>query len=131
MTIILNIGLNVGATEALSLDIVTEIVKAEGLIIHKRATHRSKTENTAVLHATLDPTVWRIPANSDGTDGTLAKLAAAVYRMADFLRQQAIAYYLPGDVRQGFLAGPEAATWGEFDPAQFLLIDGRRLSDTL
>lgn len=51
--------------------------------------------------------------------------AAAAYEVARYLRQDAIAQW---DGREGDLYGPNAAAWGDFNPAFFLTLDGRRLA---
>lgn len=46
--------------------------------------------------------------------------------LAIVLDQDAIAYW---DGRKGFLAGPYASRWGNFNPLFFLQLDGSRLRD--
>lgn len=50
--------------------------------------------------------------------------------LAFVLDQDAVAYWQGGPYSgKGFLAGPNAAKWGPFDPTKFILLDGSRLSD--
>ena len=54
--------------------------------------------------------------------------AAAAFAVAERLHQDCIAQF---DGRDGYLIGPNASAWGEFDPAFFLTLDGSRLTAPL
>ena len=57
-----------------------------------------------------------------------ASINAAIDALARALDQEAIAYARlgsRGDLRAGVLAGPLATLWGDFDPEQFVLPNGR------
>lgn len=69
--------------------------------------HESDTETTAVLELDKMPTVERL------------------HTLSETLGQDAIALYsLPA--KRGTLIGPNAAKWGKFNPAYFLLPSGGR-----
>ena len=51
-----------------------------------------------------------------------------LYRIAEFLKQEAIAIYSP-DGQRGSLVGPAACRWGPFNPQSFLMPGGKRLSE--
>ena len=48
--------------------------------------------------------------------------------MSVYLRQDCIAVYYPA-TNYGVLCGPRAANWGTFNPAYFILEDGRTAAD--
>lgn len=107
---LLNIGLHVGQAPYLTyLPVFSALrtVRHHGGVFRDSAVRKSGTEDTLVID--LDE-----PLNAR----VLAELSSA-------LNQEAIAQW---SSRGGELRGPKAEAWGEFDPSQFLLLDGRRLS---
>lgn len=79
--------------------------------------------NSRVLESNTEKTLVAI-VDHDGD------VVDAVYQLAEKLNQEAIAVWWPARA-EGKLIGPKAEAWGEFDPAQFLMPDGRRLSAML
>jgi hypothetical protein len=76
--------------------------------------------NAAVRQSDSEPTLvaeLRHPLN-----------ATAAYAVAEHLKQDAIAQF---DGRDGHLYGPNAVSWGPFDPAFFVTLDGGRLEQRL
>lgn len=55
--------------------------------------------------------------------------AAAIYAVAQALNQDAIAQHEP--YHGGAMYGPNATAWGRFDPDQFIVLGGHRLSETV
>ncbi len=49
----------------------------------------------------------------------------AIYQIAEKFDQDCIAVRC-GSGERGWLVGPRAHEWGEFDPTKFLLLDGSR-----
>lgn len=76
------------------------------------AVHRSETENTLVVRCVIEADLWRI------------------FELADELAQDCIAVWSIDD-QAGELVGEKAREWGPFDPAKFLTLDGRPLSEAL
>lgn len=108
---LLNIGLKVGNgpwATALPVFGALRTVRHYGGTFRGIAIRHSETEDTLVID--LDE-----PLNAR----VLAELASA-------LNQEAIAQWSSGG---GELRGPKAELWGPFDPSQFLLLDGRKLSE--
>ena len=110
MSLVLNIGLEIGQSGAYNgIAHTVEGLERLGLRIATLKVVESNTETTAVVE--LDRASF-VGLNQ-------------IYRLAQALDQEAIAVLLDG---MGFLVGPQAAKWGLFDPAQFFLVDGSRLS---
>ena len=106
-----NIGLAVNGCPPLSPDHALAVLRTVGGVAPLRAAVRqSDTEPTLVVET-------RSPLH-----------ASAAFEVARRLRQDAIAQW---DGREGFLYGPAAAAWGDFDPAFFVTLDGSRLSQPL
>lgn len=116
MDVILNIGLDAKATPSIASHVALEIVKANGFLVRKHAVHRSDTEQTLVVVGRVDPTQ------------SVPLLTPVSYRIALDLQQDCIAVWRTNP-DQGRLIGPRAARWGAFDPALFIMPDGRRLSE--
>jgi hypothetical protein len=115
-TITPNIGLAVGTSGAENT--VTETVQALerfGFNLLALRVAQSSTERTVIAQVS-SPSAWGIDSLQ----------ATAVYALAVQLGQQAIGVF---EARRGHgeLIGPDAAAWGEFDPTQFLTIEGRPL----
>ena len=107
---LLNIGLAVGSPgykTCLPVFSTLRTVRNYGGEFRDSAIRQSDTKDTLVIDL-------KEPLNAR----VLAELASA-------LNQEAIAQW---SSRGGELRGPKAELWGEFDPSQFLLLDGRRLS---
>lgn len=125
MRIILNIGLNVspalapGHVEGYQLlpDLVVVAARNElpAAVVVKAEQHDSDSEPTMVVE--LDVLKMQ----------TTGRYAVDVFQLAELLQQDAIAAYVPG-LDSGFLAGPRAAEWGEFDRKRFIMPGGRRLA---
>lgn len=106
-----NIGLAVNGGHKLSPEHAIAVLRTVGGVAPLRSSVRvSDTEPTLVAEL-------RSPLH-----------ASAAYEVAKRLHQDAIAQW---DGREGFLYGPAASAWGEFDPAFFLNLDGSRLASPL
>lgn len=125
MRIILNIGLNVapayapnGAENYQLLPDLAALAARAGFpaaVLRSANLYKSASEPTAVLEL-------------DVADVTDARLTLYAYDVAEVLAQDAVAVYVPGR-RAGFLGGPRAESWGEFNPDYFLMPDGRTLAE--
>lgn len=115
MRVLLNIGLAIGATASVSAHVAEEILKANGFVISRTAIVQSDTEPTLVADVSFLPFTGRA-------------LGEAIYETATDLKQEAIGAWLPG-FKKGRLIGPKADAWGEFDPALFFMLDGKRMSE--
>lgn len=111
---ILNIGHKIAGTDqSLTLTQIVQAVERAGLRIARLDVHTSDTETTSVI-STPD---WDSPA---------------VFGLSRVLGQDCIACWHPLRPGQpGELVGPEAAAWGAFNPAFFLMPDGFRLATFL
>lgn len=125
--IILNIGLD---------GIQTDPSYTNGQLNHpKAAAALTAVQAVRALNFKLTPGNSRVMESS--TESTLVALVdhdgdveACTYWLAEKLNQEAIAVWWPARA-EGKLIGPQAEKWGTFDPAQFLMPDGRRLSAML
>lgn len=111
--LILNVGLNIGGTTAISAAVAKEILIANGFVLGNEALVESDTEPALVIEA------WPVHA--------LHNTGVAIYQSAADLQQDCIAAYNPTTDR-GFLIGPRAAAWGAFNPEFFFGLDGQRLA---
>lgn len=112
MSLVLNIGLEVGQSGAYNgIAHTVEGLERLGLRIETLRVVESDTETTAVVEVNRESFVG----------------LNQIYRLAQALGQEAIAVRLDD---MGFLVGPQASKWGLFDPAQFFLLDGSRLSSS-
>ncbi len=120
MRLILNIGLDVNGTRAISEHVALEMVKANGFIVHKHATHESDTEATLVALVQTSPI--------DFAHAGPKEIRAALHCIAKDLQQDCIAVHVPlvGDGLVGAVVGPKP--WGAFDPSLFLQLNGTRLA---
>lgn len=107
---LLNIGLKVGNDQWNPLFSTLRTVRGYGAVFRDSALRQSETEDTLVID--LDE-----PLD-----------ARTLHELASGLNQEAIAQW---SSKGGELRGPKAWAWGEFDPSQFLLLDGRRLSNVI
>lgn len=48
-------------------------------------------------------------------------------QLCEQFNQDCIALYYDSSPKQGFLVGPRAQEWGDFDPSRFFLLDGTSL----
>ena len=113
--VILNIGLvRSDNKQPLNPTFIEQYLAHIGLDVREFKLFVSNTEPTAVV-------VIR-PATP------LFVLSDRTHKIAEFLTQDAVAFYSPAHGR-GELIGPRADNWGEFNPRYFLMPDGRRLSD--
>jgi hypothetical protein len=115
-TITLNIGLAVGTSGAENT--VTQTVQAlerAGFVLQALRVAQSSTERTVIAQVS-SPSAWGIDSFQ----------ATAIYALAVQLGQQAIGVF-ESCRGHGELIGPDAASWGSFDPTQFLTIEGRPL----
>lgn len=121
MTTFLNIGLNVGAEERLSLLQVINAVGAYAFVLSANV-HHSDTERTAVL------VIDRLLSTKQGNE-----LAKQLNQEAFAMLSVRAAYGLVPLRAEpnGWLIGPEAAKWGAFNLDYFLMPDGRRASAAL
>lgn len=116
MDILLNIGLarpDGGHSDAST---VLRTLRARGFHHTDAKLHVSNTEETVV-------------AKLESTDAPIRQVRQQLYYVANDLGQDCIAVLFDDAAGEpeGALIGPRAAAWGEFDPAQFLLLDGTRL----
>lgn len=115
MRLLLNIGLQVGAAQTLAAHAVREILIANDFILHGEGkVFESDTEPTLVV---------QVGASPFASISTMRRLR----QTAVDLGQDCIAVYSPL-TEYGLLAGPKAAEWGPFNPALFILPDGKRLA---
>lgn len=112
MPYILNIGLARQGNSNVGVGTVLREIASCGFRLVNHAIHHSGTEITVV--AQVNRRYGYTPA---------AECAA---HLATLLGQDCIAVYNP-ERDFGYLAGPNAAAWGEFNPAYFLMLDGSRL----
>lgn len=112
-TLLLNIGLGTQATPEVAALVAREILVANSFFVRSAVVRDSDTEPTLVAEVQ-----WL----GDG-----AHFSTAIWNTCVDLHQEAIAVFSPS-IQKGSLFGPKAAEWGPFDPAKFVLADGRRLS---
>ena len=119
---ILNVGLDIDGTRALTAQVALQMIHANGFIVHQHAVHESDTEATLVAVVS--------PSPIDFAHATPKGIRNAFFLIAKDLRQDCIAVHFPlfGDGQQGVLIGPKP--WGEFNPSYFLQINGTRLGVT-
>ena len=116
MRFLLNIGLNVGATTAISAEVARQILIANHLLpVDDGVVHASDTEPTLVI--AVEPLMLRNPL----------LVMQSLKAVAVDLQQDCIAVYRP-KTGGGSLVGPKAAEWGPFNPEFFILPNGTRLS---
>lgn len=120
--VLLNIGLHVAGKNPLSVVEALAALRAERISVFAYDTHLSDSEPTLVAIVTL-------PAAPDSRHGAAEGDLTAVHRVAEALRQEAIAVFDP-KASEGVLVGPNAAAWGAFKPEFFITLGGRRLSGT-
>jgi hypothetical protein len=106
MTALVNIGLASRHGSIRPAHALAALRAIGGAQVIAARVHQSATEPTLVAEV-------RRPIN-----------AAAAYETARYLHQDAIAQF---DGYDGQLYGPSAEAWGQFDPSQFLDLNGRRL----
>lgn len=114
--LILNVGLNIGGTTAISAAVAKEILIANGFVLGNEALVESDTEPALVIEA------WPVHA--------LTSVGNSLHQSAQDLQQDCIAAYNPA-TNKGVLIGPRAAAWGTFNPEFFFNLDGQRLSATV
>lgn len=110
MKTLVNIGLDAKGTRLHPRNALAALAVISGAAATAATVHQSDTEPTLVAELSH-------PLN-----------ATAAYEVARFLKQDAIAVW---DGHDGHLYGPNAASWGPFDPAFFLTLDGSRLEAPL
>lgn len=77
------------------------------LVVTNVDVRASSTELTLIVEGTIEHI-------------SFADLESAIYRLAGLLFQDCIAFRIDG--QHGYLIGPNAEAWGDFDPAEFLAI---------
>lgn len=108
--LILNIGLWDSVNDAeITHAAAAKALRQAGFVTYTAVVVRSDTENTLVVEGR---------AMSD----------FSIDRVAIGLCQDCIAVWDQYH-REGRLVGPDAASWGEFDPSKFFLMNGSRLSE--
>jgi hypothetical protein len=111
MTSLINIGLACHNGGKVNPEHALAVLRTVGGVSPLRSAVRvSDTEPTLVVEARGAPT------------------ATAAYEVSKRLHQDAIAVF---DGREGHLYGPNAAAWGDFNPAFFVNLDGSRLAQPL
>lgn len=108
MNLILNIGLMAPDGTEIAATAALRAMRAASIVWATARQHQSSTENTLVVEC-------------DTTDDRVDLVAC-------WLEQDCIAVW-DRMHREGRMIGPRAAKWGEFDPSQFLLPNGSRLSE--
>ena len=114
-TFILNIGLNT-ADGAIAVEEARKTLRAYGFSILREALLESDTEPTLVAEVAT-------------RFATTITVLQPLYQVSEELKQDCIAVYR--GLTGGALVGPRADAWGPFNPEYFLLLDGRRLSETI
>ena len=118
MDFILNIGLARKGTHNIHPNAALHAARMLGLNVQEHQVYESDSEPTLVARVIHD-------RQGNGNPGTPMY---AYSNLAADLAQDCIAVYnLTLD--RGFLAGPQASAWGEFDSRFFLLLDGTRLAN--
>ena len=114
---ILNIGLNRASGGTITAEQARQTLAANEFLIVRDAVLESDTEPTLVAEVT-------------SLNSSPFIFLQRLHRVAEELDQDCIAVYreLTG---AGSLIGPRAAEWGPFNPEFFLLLYGRRLSETI
>lgn len=113
MRLTLNIGLAREGNSNIGVGTALRELNNMGFAILRHAGHTSDTELTLVVDAD--------DKDQPGRDNRIAMLSAR-------LGQDCIAVY-DYAAQEGDLIGPNAAAWGEFNPAYFLNLDGTRLGN--
>lgn len=106
----MNIGLHSAVLGNLDPQRALSALYRAEFIVLAHAVHQSSTE----------PTLVAVVYNRGSHD-----IEPRVYELAQSLGQECIAYC--DSARVGKVVGPEP--WGEFDPSQFVLLNGARLSE--
>lgn len=117
MDLILNIGLNSRTNGNIGTGtVIREVISCFGAaaVTFKH----SDTELTCIACVSVNP------------DLRFDNLENRIHALARLLGQECIAAWVPFSQR-GFLIGPNAKAWGEFNPAFFILPDGTRLSEQI
>ena len=115
-TLTLNVGMDIESTEALSAQVIREILVTNGLLLGRDAVVQSDTERTLVIDVMPGPEITNP-----------GRMHAALFLSAQDLRQDCIAAWNE-QTRSGGLVGPRAAKWGAFNPEFFFTIEGKRLT---
>ena len=122
-TVTLNIGLHTSdrmcewrairkpASRTLHPQTVLALLQELGVRIHSYAVQQSDSEPTLVVRTNALLTPERVST------------------LCTVLRQEAMVQY-SHVAKTGWVEGPMAENWGSFNPEYFVLIDGRRLSET-
>jgi hypothetical protein len=126
MRIILNVGLKIGRTnETIGLDLVERSIRQIfGLALrYSISEHGSDTEPTAVVSFEYSGSEL---GNYQGVHGLIRQMAQAT-------QQEVIPAYKPERMK-GVMLGATIDlddSWGDFNPAYFIMPDGSRLGATL
>ena len=112
--IVLNIGLARGDGFHVSTLEALRVLNTNGVFVNTSEVFESDTEETLVVTGSL--------SGHDSKENT-----ESLHRVAQALGQDCIAVWSPL-IHFGALIGPRAAAWGEFNPAFFILPDGKRLA---
>lgn len=117
MDILINIGLARPDGRHSDASTVIRALRARGFHHTEAKLHVSNTEETIV-------------AKLESTDAPIRQVRQQLYYVASDLGQDCIAVLFDDAAGEpvGTLVGPRCHKWGAFDPAQFLLLDGSRLS---
>lgn len=111
MQVLLNIGLK-STKKNIGVGSVLRALAGASFNVAEYNVQHSSTEPTVVAQATFT--------------GAKSLLRTCAFLTALHLHQDCVALLIDG--QEGHLIGPKAEEWGEFDPAQFLLLDGTRLA---
>jgi hypothetical protein len=115
MQFILNIGLKIARTgRENTVSQTVQALERAGFAIEAIAVHQSNTERTVVAQVSIPPSLpvadW-----------------PSVYGVSCQLGQEAIGVWSPA-IGAGALVGPDCESWGDFNPAFFIMPGGNTLS---
>ena len=121
---ILNIGLDgmpaeAGESIGKRALFAARALRAAGFIVASAQVFVSDTEDTLVVKASAGPCMPSSPRGDAVTN--------AVFKLSETLGQDCISLYLP-IADKGWLIGPKAAAWGDFNPEFFIMPGGDRLA---
>lgn len=116
-SLLLNIGLNIGDVQALTVSDVVQAIERQDHTIQALRVVRSDTELTAVVQIA-----------SDAEHGISLVQSQDIGRLSSYLGQDCIAIYAPSTCA-GMLVGPKALEWGPFNADFFFDLNGRRVSE--
>lgn len=121
-TILLNVGLEVNDGARVYNNKITRVVE----VVEAWLPNEVSIERFVRVESQTEPTL--LVQLDGGPEFDLDDVLYFIGRTATYLRQDCIAVYLPHN-NTGTLCGPRAEKWGPFNPALFILEDGRTVAD--